>query len=230
MAADETEDDHVPALRLAREEGRRTLEEQLATLDDIDAKALAVFRLDIALVGVVLSGLSVAAASDVTAITAFFNLGTGVGLGLFVLSAVAAGLTYVTGGHHIGAGPAGIERAATVPEPAYLEWLVAGYADWIRVNERANHRKALLVTLAMVGAVGGTLALGVGVVSAITDRLLVPAVVAVVTLLLFGAIVELPAQFRRRLRGPSDVAVDATTQDFETPMTGQRAFRGRDRR
>ncbi|MFC7197459.1 hypothetical protein ACFQL4_27175 [Halosimplex aquaticum] len=63
------DDADVETLRIAREEARKTLDAQLSTLDDIDAKALSVFRLDVAIVGVLLSALSFAAASDAAAVS-----------------------------------------------------------------------------------------------------------------------------------------------------------------
>jgi len=230
MADDSPAAESVASLRLAREEARTTLDTQLAALDDIDRKAHAVFRLDIALVGVLLSALSAVAALDGVAVSALTNAGTAVGVAAFVGSAVAAGVTYVTGGHHIGASPAGLRRAEDLSEAAYLAWLVDGYADWIRANERANERKALLVTIAILAAVGGTIALGVGVAIAVTDRVLGPTVVAILAVAAVAWVVDLPTQLRRQFGATDRGRGTVAAQDLEAPMTAQRALRGRDRR
>ncbi|SEO82219.1 hypothetical protein SAMN04487948_105332 [Halogranum amylolyticum] len=212
----------IEALRAAREEARETLDGQLSTLDDIDAKALSVFRLNVALVGVLLSALSVAATDDLTTTAAFVNPAVGTSVALFVLSAATAGLTYTTAGRQVGAGPAGLEDAPNRSERAFLVWLVDGYADWIRYNERANVRKALLATLAVLGTVAGVLAFGVGVLAAVTGELLLPGLAAVVVLAVLGAFANVPGQLRRL------ASERVTRQSHDLTTTGQRTFKGGD--
>lgn len=219
----------VDVLHVAREEARATLEAQLSTLDDIDEKAVSVFRLNVALVGVLLSALSVAASSDVAVAGALVNPWVGAGVGLFVLSAAAAGLTYTAGGQQVGAGPAGLEAATDRSERAYLTWLVESYADWIRYNERTNRRTALLVTLSILGTVAGALALSVGVVAAFTSRALLPAVLALAGLVALAWLADLHGQIRRLLEGPTEAPGTVAPQGLETPMAGQRTVKGRDR-
>lgn len=229
MSGGSADDANVESLRIAREEARRTLDAQLSTLDDIDAKALSVFRLNVAVVGVLLSVLSFAAASDATAVGGVLNPAVGASAGLFVLSAAAAGLTYATAGQRVGADPAGLEGMGHRSEAAALDQLVDGYADWIRRNQRTNLRKALLVTLAILGTVAGTLALGVGVVAAFTDLLYLPAGVAVAAVILLAAVVNLPGQIVRITRDSEAVPGGVTVESVDSVMSGQRAFKGCER-
>ncbi|WP_436930821.1 hypothetical protein [Halosimplex halobium] len=229
MSGDSPDGGNVESLRIAREEAQRTLRAQLSTLDDIDSKAVSVFRLNVAVVGVLFSVLSVAGASDAAAVAGVLNPAVGAGVALFVLSAAAAGLTYATAGQRVGADPTGLEGVGDRSEAAALEHLVDSYADWIRHNQRTNFRKALLVTLAILGTVAGTLALSVGVVAAFTDLLVLPAGVAVAAVILLAAVVNLPGQIARITREsdavPGTVAVERTG---DSVMPGQRAFRGRE--
>lgn len=224
MADETTEGDAADpgALRTAREEGRATLDAQLDALDDVDDKALAVFRLDIALVGALVSVLTFAVESDVAAAAALVNPATGVGVGLFALSAAAAGLTYVAVGQHVGVGPAGLDPADRRSERAYLAALVDGYGEWIRANERATRRKALLVTLSIFGTTAGALALAVGAVLAFTGRWLWPTVGALAVLVAFALLAGVPRAIRRSLdsRGQSVGAV--APQSLDGPFPGQR--------
>ncbi|MFC5970917.1 hypothetical protein ACFPYI_06185 [Halomarina salina] len=228
--ADGTDDD---ALHLAREEARLTLDGQLATLDDIDAKALSVFRLNVALAGVLLSALSLAAASDVADAVALTNPAVGVGVALFALSAAAAGLTYGVAGRQVGVGPGALDESATTSPEAFRASLVAGYADWIRYNRRTNAQKALLVTLAVLGTVAGALALGVGALAAVTGTLLAPAVGAVAVLVALVALTGLPGQVRRLRDGADGADGDeegvVATRSLDAGLRGQRTFTGRDR-
>lgn len=225
------------ALTLAREEGRATLDAQLSALDDVDAKALSVFRLNVALVGVLLSALSFAAGSGVLTVEGLLTPVVGGATFLFGLSAVAAGLTYVAVGHRVGVAPAGLRTAVDADEQAFRRRLVEGYADWIRANEQATDRKALLVSLAIAGTVAGVLALVVGVVGAFVGTVLVPGVVAVIVVVALVVAFDIPRQIRR-IRSPQDatggssgagaglgtVAPQRTDDAFE----GQRAGAGRD--
>ena len=229
MSDSSSDDASVESLRIAREEARRTLDAQLSTLDDIDAKALSVFRLNVAVVGVLLSVLSFAAASDATAVGGVLNPAVGAAVGLFVLSAAAAGLTYATAGQRVGADPPGLEGMGDRSEAAALAHLVDGYADWIRRNQRTNLRKALLVTLAILGTVAGTLALGVGVVAAFTGLLYLPAGVALAAVVLLAAVVNLPGQIARIARDSEAVPGGVTVESVDGVMSGQRAFKGCER-
>lgn len=218
------------ALEIARQEARETLEAQLSTLDDIDEKALSVFRLDVAVVGVLLSVLSFAATSEAVAAGAFLNVATGASVALFVLSAAAAGLTYMAAGHVVGVGPSELALADERSEREYLVGLLESYAEWIRANERTNLRKALLMTLSLLGTVAGVLALGVGIVAGFTGAIGLPAVVALLVVLLLSALADLHGQLRRLVSGPADdgggtVAPEAVGDDTR----GQRTFKGRDR-
>lgn len=219
----------VKTLRAAREEAQRTLDAQLSTLDDIDSKAVTVFRLNVALAGLLFSALSFAAASEVAAAAALLNPATGLGVALFVLSAAAAGLTYTVAGQEVGVGPADLRRMESDSERVFLADLVDGYAGWIGYNERTNVRKALLVTLAVVGTVAGALALGVGALAAFTDLLIVPIVGAVLALVVFARVAGLPGQLRRLLGDSSGTTSGAVAPQSVDRMIGQRTFKCRDR-
>jgi uncharacterized membrane protein len=225
------------ALAVAREEGRATLDAQLSALDDVDAKALSVFRLNVALVGVLLSALSFAAGSGVVTVEGLLTPVVGGATFLFGLSAAAAGLTYVAVGHRVGVAPAGLRAAVDADEQAFRRRLVKGYADWIRANEQATDRKALLVSLAIAGTVAGVLALVVGVVGAFVGTVVVPGVVALLVVVALVVAFDIPRQIRR-IRRPQD-ATGGTSgsgaglgtvapQRADDAFEGQRAGAGRD--
>jgi len=225
--SDETPGD-VESLRIAREEARATLDAQRQTLDDIDDKALSLFRLDVAVVSLLVSALSVAVGVE-SVVVPSLGPAFGVAGGLFVLSAATAGLTYAAGGQQVGAGPGGLRAASGRSERQLLSWLVDGYADWIAYNERTNVRKALLVTLSALGTVAGTLALGVGTLTAVTGQRLLPAAAAVAVLFVLAGLAGLPGQIVRLLVGPSESTGVVSPQSLDAPMTGQHTFTGRDR-
>jgi hypothetical protein len=217
------------ALRVARDEARATLDAQLSTLDDIDSKALSVFRLNVAVASLLVSVLSLAVGIEMVAVGSLLGPSVGVALALFVLSAAGAGLTYAVGGEQVGVGPASLRGAEERSESAYLAWLVDGYADWIAYNERTNARKALLVTLSALGTVAGTLALGVGAVGAATGQRLLPAAAAGFVLLVNAGLAGLPSQIRRLLTNRTGTGSVTAQQSGDAAMVGQHTFTGRDR-
>jgi hypothetical protein len=222
----------VETLRAAREEARRTLDAQLSTLDDIDSKSVAVFRLNVALAGLLVSALSFAARGGPVAPTALLNPVTGVGALLFVLSAALAALAYTVTGQQVGAGPNGLGDATGLSERAFLERLVGSYAAWIRYNERTNVQKALLVTLSVLGTVAGTLALAAGALVAFIDAVTLPVAGVAIGLLLVAGL-ALVADHLRRLFGSADGPPDGVAApqslDADERIAGQRTFKGRDR-
>jgi hypothetical protein len=219
----------VKTLWATREEAQRTFDAQLSTLDDIDSKAVTVFRLNVALAGLLFPALSFAAASEMAAAAALLNPATGLGVALFVLSAAVAGLTDTVAGQEVGVGPTGLRRMESDSERVFLADLVDGYTGWIGYNERTNVRKALLVTLAVVGTVAGALALGVGALAAFTDLLIVQIVGAVLALTVFARVAGLPSRLRRLLGDSSGTTSETVAPQSVDRMIGQRTFEGRDR-
>ncbi|MDS0300835.1 hypothetical protein NDI76_18970 [Halogeometricum sp. S1BR25-6] len=163
------------ALRVATTEARRTLDQQLDTLEDIDRKAMRLLRFSVGLLGVVVSVLSLT--DGTVGLRSMPYLGGG--LAFLVVGAVAAGVTYTASPRVAGASPADLERAAeTDSERAFRRTLVRSYADWIRFNAAANARAALLITVAILFVVAGAVGLALGSIQALTGPL-PPVVVAV---------------------------------------------------
>lgn len=86
------------------------------------------FRPTVALVGVLLSALTLAAASDVTGAAALVNPFVGAGVALFILSAALAGLTYTAAGQRVGAAEE-LTEAADLSDRAFLRRFVGSYTD-----------------------------------------------------------------------------------------------------
>lgn len=223
------EDDPTAALRVATTEARRTLDQQLDTLEDIDRKAMRLLRFSVGLLGVVVSVLSLT--DGTTGLRSMPYLGGG--LAFLVMGAVAAGVTYTASPRVAGASAADLERAAEADcERAFRRTLVRSYADWIRFNAAANARAALFVTVAILFVVAGAVGLVLGIIQALTGPL-PPALVAVAGagLLLATYLAGVHRQFSRlrkaKRRGadrgdtPPD-ALDAPDATFVAAQTDAR--------
>jgi hypothetical protein len=158
----------------------RVVDAQLAALDDIDSRAMALMRLVAALLGTVVSLLSVAAALGDGVPTPSPVVLAGVVLALLALvgTLLAAAATYLGSRVVPGVGPELAEEllADPVSDAAHLRRVVATYAEAIRANRAAlavNARRFRTTLLLFVtGLAYGThaavgFALGVGGVAAV---------------------------------------------------------------
>ena len=94
---------------MAREEAHRTVDNQVGTLNDIDDKAARLLRVNLVVLGIILTGLSVsfegASEPTVTVLSNLMNSYTTVGLILLFGSTIVAGLTLTAS--HMRAGMSG---------------------------------------------------------------------------------------------------------------------------
>lgn len=151
-------DRDVAALRTTREEARNALDHQIATLNDVDAKAASTLRFALGFTGLLLTGLSTVGfaaierlATDGDSLAAVVQLA-----GLAALASAVAGFlvavfyaieTYTATRFRAGLGGADVDRilAEGYTEEELLYLLNESYADWIGdARERNAHDTALL--------------------------------------------------------------------------------------
>lgn len=211
----------IEFLKLAREEAHRTIDNQARTLGEIDQKAARLLRINLILLGIILTGLSIAVNggraspeagtqnSAVVNASDLLNLYTTAGLVLLFGSTIVAGLTYTASHLRIGMSGPNLMDALwnDYSDKENLEGMIESYSRWIRQNYRTNALNAPLGTLTillLIYAMGG---LGLGVVEAINGRtplwllIAVLLVLAVVTYLA-GIIGQFKRYFRLRCKSP----------------------------
>jgi len=160
-------------LELAREEAQRTVDKQNQTLNDIDTKAIKILRLNVLLVGTLLTIVSITLQSPEqfprlgTLINPFTVLGTGV----LLFSAALAALTYTASTSRIGVGYDGVlTLAAGDGEYTDLQILdglvVEGYGDWIKFNDKTNIINSLYITLTILTLIYAISLFSLGIVVA----------------------------------------------------------------
>ena len=148
----------IEALRITYEGARTVLDAQLQRITDIDDKAATVLRIDSLLLGLLVTTATLITRVREQQLAEFVNPLTAIGIGLIVVSLLAAIVTYTISETVSGVGPDGTERLV---ERRYTEreWLVLlnrSAAAWMRENERANRRNARAMN-------ASPYALGVGV-------------------------------------------------------------------
>lgn len=149
------------ALNAAKTEAQRSLNQTITSIQNIDDTAVSLFRINLVLISLVLTGVSSFSAS-----LRFANLVSIIGFGFLVLSSFAAVITnmgsdYPTGisGDHLRE----LQDAAWT-EVEWNEWMIREYQAWLAdANQMAEgDARALFITQVLLG--GGILLLIIGVV------------------------------------------------------------------
>lgn len=149
------DEERIRRAQLARKEARETIEEQSETLSDIDEKAIQIFRANVVLAGIIVSGISIAVKSDGPA-TALLNPFTKFGAVLLFTATILASVTYTSTSEEIGVSADDITKRILNERYDYdlvEEGLAEEYSTWIATNYRANAQNALLFTMTLITTV-----------------------------------------------------------------------------
>lgn len=140
--------DTETARRLA-EEGRRTVDRQLEALEDVDAKAISLLKLNLVIVSAVLTISSLTAEVDAFAVADLNNRFNVVAVTSLVLSAALAATTYTASDSEVGMESRAVRHAidASLSERELEVATAQSYAAWIDFNDRSNALNVLLITL-----------------------------------------------------------------------------------
>lgn len=203
----EFDGDTQTARRLS-EEARETIDNQLDTLDDIDAKAMSILRLNVLLVGVILTAVSVAVEIDAVVLGELNNGYVAIGVGSLVLSTALAAITYTSSDSEVGIDGESIRAAvdASLDEEEFEAATAQSYAAWIEFNDRTNVMNAPVITLTMLLVVIGLVHLAIGVYAAVGGSN--TNLVAVVSWVLMGPVVSASNVFRQLSRAIDELSLD----------------------
>jgi hypothetical protein len=150
------DDDRIRRAELARQEARETISEQAKTVTDIDEKAIQIFRVNIVLAGILVSGISIAVQSSNASTTALLNPFTKFGAVLLFGATVLASITYTSTNQRIGVSSDDITRRILNTDYDYdliERGLAEEYSNWIATNYKSNIQNALLFTLTLLTTV-----------------------------------------------------------------------------
>jgi|GEM_PF-3432499 len=143
----------VESLQTTRDEAREVLNHQIETLNNVDNKAAYTLRLNIVILGVLLTVSSLLVGNENTPeVSRLGNMGIWVGFFVSGLSIVAALWTYTSTRKETGPGPTDIERLVSrkYSEKQWLRVLLRTYAHWMRRNERVNRRDSFALFISHV--------------------------------------------------------------------------------
>lgn len=169
-----SDEDRVRRAKLAREEARETIKEQAATLSDIDEKAMQIFRANVVLAGILVSGISIAVQSNDASTTAILNPFTKFGAVLLFTATVLSSVTYTSTSEEIGVSSDDITENILNRDYDYHlveEGLAEEYSAWVAANYRSNVQNALLFTLTLLTTVMAICYFFVGAIEIYRDSL-----------------------------------------------------------
>lgn len=160
-------EERVIRSRLARAEGRWTIEEQTSTLSDIDEKAIQIFRINLVVSSILVSGFSIAVSTENASYATLITPYTKVGAALLFLSIILAAITYTSTSTRIGIAKDAIEDSILNPAYDYdlvEEEIALEYGKMIRYNYEKNASNALTFTLTLLSAVAAICYLTIGLI------------------------------------------------------------------
>lgn len=170
----------LETVKQLRDEGRKTVDHQLKAINDIDEKAARLLRFNVLIVGLILSVLAILTElNGVEPVAQFGNKFTVGGIGLFLLSALFAAVTYTASDTEGGFEHQSIHNAidADLTEGEFYVGAASSYAKWIEFNDEINKKNAFLITLTSLLLSGGLIVVSLGVYNAlISDQMLIPTI------------------------------------------------------
>lgn len=198
-------------LTVLRSEANLTVERQLATLADIDDKASRMLRLNVLLVGVVVSALSIVSQLGGDATTAgpvigqFQNGYVELGVASLVLSTALAAVTYSATEYDVGISADNAKKvlAADLPAKEFETLLLKNYIARVNFNRSTNVRNIPLVTATIVFAVAGVVLLALGTYQVVVR----PVPLWLATGAMMGAVVLVSGLVTQTYRAVRDVLV-----------------------
>ena len=172
-------DREIDDLQVAREEAHRTIDNQIRTLNDIDNKASRILRINLVVISIILTGLSIAANSRpegadqpmIDSVLVDFLSGYTIGGIVFlILSTAIAAVTYTSSDLRGGMSGRDLRKLldSDRTDRKNVEGVVESYSHWIDHNFRTNARNAPLGTLTLLLLIYAITSLSLGVKTALT--------------------------------------------------------------
>lgn len=146
-------DPDIGSLRTTHDEAREVINLQIETINNIDNKAAYTLRLNIIIVGVLLTIASLLTGNEPTpGLERFPNSAVLVGNLFSAFSFVASLWTYTSTKKETGPGPTDLTRLRKheYNEKRWLKVLLKAYASWMKKNEDVNRRDSMALFLAHI--------------------------------------------------------------------------------
>lgn len=142
-------------VQYACHEARATLDQQIEKIHREDEKAVKMARVNLIILGILVSSLSVIFGVSGISASQFLNAHNAVGLILMVLSTILAGMTYTSSRFEMGVGPDVISKASEMDSAEFFDRVQNQYTDWVKKNQRIHKLNAYAITWVIIFAITG---------------------------------------------------------------------------
>jgi hypothetical protein len=198
-------------LREFREEARVTVDKQIETLNDIDTKASRILRVNIVLIGVLVSVASIVAQNgssanaDTLMIEPYINLYMMVGVGSLILSTAFAAITYTASELDVGLSSENLKTLldADFPKDKVEELVVKNYIVRINFNRSTNIRNIPLIQATIILIIAAIASFALGLYRAAIGS--VPYWVLLVTLAILAVVIVASGFYKQLKRAFRDL-------------------------
>lgn len=155
----------IEALRTTLEESRSVIDHQVQTFNDVDSKAAQTFRLEVILLGLLVTALTFVLRTDPMTIDPYLNPYTAWGIISLEISFITAVIVYSSTSIQTGVGPNDIGRLISrrYTERDWLILLLRSTGEWIRFNEQQQAWNGLLLSVSHAALVLAVLLLSAGI-------------------------------------------------------------------
>jgi hypothetical protein len=146
-------------LRHVCEEGRYTLNRQIEKIQLEGKKAVGITRLNLLLLGLFASAISVSLRTTNVPTAEFLNVHVGVGTAGLIMSTIVSAMAYTSSKYQIGINPNPLEEVRTndVGHIEYYHTLCRKYTEWIDRNRDVHRFNSYAITWALIFALSGLL-------------------------------------------------------------------------
>ncbi|GGK74359.1 hypothetical protein [Haloarcula sebkhae] len=134
-------------------QARLTLDQQVTRIENYDTKAVGIFRANILLTGLLLSGLAIVVRTDGVNPGQFFNLWSLFGAIGLLFSTILSAMAYTSSSYDLGIGPQVIsdaERGIYESEVSFQDDLRGLYKQWLQHNANVGKFNSYLITGAII--------------------------------------------------------------------------------
>lgn len=152
-------------------EGQKTIEHQIEKIHEEDDKAIGITRLNILVLGVLASGLSLSIRSNSVSTSEFLNTHVIIGIASLVVSTIVASMAYTSSSYEMGLGASPMTSLSegTISDSKYFERLGEEYPKWVQKNHKVHRFNSYAITWALIFSISGfTLFIG-GIVIGVTS-------------------------------------------------------------
>lgn len=139
-------------------EARHTVDHHIDRIHKVDQKAVGIFRVNLLLIGILLTSLTIVINVDDVSIGPFFNIWSFGSLFFLVLSTFFASITYTSSEYDLGISPELIEdfqNGQYGSAEDFHEELADLYKEWMVHNRTMGRFNAYLITISIAAAFNG---------------------------------------------------------------------------